>query len=194
MGMGGLWENLYDVLFQPGIAMRRIAADRPVAQALVTFFISVLIPTVGMYFAFRSDGMGKLFYIVILLQAIGSFLAWFSGAAILHLIAECFGGRGTALGLFTALGFAHLPRILAIPLVVVAMLLPAGGATVLVAITSLFILFWTMALAVIAIKGAHEMSTAKALLALLTPFLTLTVVVVALVAFCGTAIWTEMFW
>jgi hypothetical protein len=56
------------------------------------------------------------------------FAMWFVGAAVLQLIAEFFGGRGSGLGLFAAIGFAHLPLIFMVPLAVAAMLLPSGAA------------------------------------------------------------------
>jgi len=180
-------ENLYDVLFRPAAAMRQIAAARMIGQAMAAFLLSVLIPAVAAYFAFRTGSMAKLLSLVLVGQTLGSLLFWFCGSATLSLIAEFFGGRGTAVGLFAALGFTHAPRIFAVPFLVLAMLLPGIGSTVMTAIVSLAILFWTLTLDVLAIKGAYELTGAKAVLVLMTPLLVVGAAAIVFLVFVGTA-------
>lgn len=184
--MGHFLENLYDVLFHPADAMRRLAAHKPVGEALAAFLLSVLIPAGVVYFAFKEGSLTKMLNTILLLQIVGGLFLWFSGSAILSLIAEFFGGRGTAMGLFVALGFAQLPRIMVAPLGVLVMLLPPGVFTFGAVLMSLVILFWILALDVAAIKGAHELSSAKAVLVLVTPLLAITAAALFAIVFIGT--------
>jgi hypothetical protein len=186
--MDKLYETLYDVLFQPRKAMREIAADRKVGQALLVFLVSVLIPVWALYFGLKAAGMPKVVHIIIAVQLLGSLVMWVAGTALWHLIAEFFGGRGTAIGLFTALGFAHIPRILLVPLWVLAALLPVGVRPLIMAVTGLGVMLWTLALDVEAIRGAHDISGTKAVLVLLTPIVAVALAVLVMVVFVGASL------
>lgn len=192
--MAQFFDNIYDAVFDPTSGMRRIAAQRPLGQSLVAVFFSIVIPTATLLFSATSDSMEKMFTIVILLQTIGSFLVWFIGTAILGLIAELFGGKGSSLGLFTAMGFAHIPRIIVVPLLVLASLLSSEAGAVLGAVAVVGVLCWTLFLDVAAIKGAYELSTAKATLVLITPLLVITMLVITIAVFLGTACLSGQFW
>lgn len=187
MTVGRFLETLYDVLFNPVAAMRHIAEEKAIGQALAAFLLSVLLPAVTGYLVLKTTGMAKMLNVMLLAHTLGSLMVWFIGAAVIHLIAECFGGRGTALGLLAAMGFAHVPRILAVPLGMLALAVPGGGTAVLLAVTVLIVVGWTLFLNVAAIKGAHGFGGAKAVLVLLTPFLALGAAIVAMVIFIGTA-------
>jgi hypothetical protein len=190
--MGSFLELLYDVLFSPAAAMRQIAARRTVGQAVAAFLLSIVIPALAIYFAVQSSATarwtGALFAVAVCLR----FAMWFVGAAVLQLIAEFFGGRGSGLGLFAAIGFAHLPLIFMVPLAVAAMLLPSGAAPPALAAGGLALVFWVLALTVVAIQGAHELSAAKAVLVLLTPFLALALAAFAAAVFIGAALWPQL--
>ncbi|SDF16286.1 Yip1 family protein [Sporolituus thermophilus] len=181
--MGQLLETLYDVLFHPTAAMRRVASEKRVGQAVLVFLVSVLLPVWGLYFGLKAAGMPQTISVVVLFQLLGSLLLWVIGAGLLHLIAEFFGGRGSALGLFAALGFAQFPRIFIVPLWVLAALLPDGARPLAMAASALFILFWILALHVVAIKGAHALGGAKAALVLAIPFLAAMAIVAMIVIF-----------
>lgn len=194
MTVGRFLETLYDVLFQPTAAMRQIAEQKALGQALAAFLLSVLIPAAAGYLVLQTTGMAKMLNVLLLVHTLGSLAAWFAGAAVLHLIAECFGGRGTALGLLAAMGFAHVPRLLAVPLGVLAMASPGGAAGVLVAVTALLVAGWTLFLNVAAIRGAHGLSGAKAVLVLVTPLLAAGAAAVATMIFIGTAFLPGRIW
>ncbi len=187
--MGPFLEILYDVLFSPAAAMRQIAARQPVGQAFGAFLLSVLIPAGAAYFVLQTFGAGKFSGAAIFVAIAARLAAWFVGAAILQLVAEFYGGRGTALGLFAAIGFAHLPAIFVVPLAVAALLLPAGAAAIVLAAGGLVLLLWILSLVVVAIQGAHGFGAAKAVLVLLTPLLAAAAVAVAVAVFVGTAFW-----
>lgn len=181
--MGYLLEILYDVLFHPVAAMDNIASRRLVGKGLIVFIISILLPSWAMWFGLKATGIGQAVNVIVIMHMIGSLLLWFFGAALLHLIAEFFGGRGTAMGLFAALGFAQFPRVFMVPLWVVAAVLPEDIRPVIMGISALVILFWVLALHVAALKGAYGMGGIKATLVLIMPFLVLTLFAVAMVTF-----------
>jgi hypothetical protein len=187
--MGPFLEILYDVLFSPMAAMRRIAAGRLVGQAFGAFLLSVLIPAGAMYFVLQTFGAGKFAGAALFVAVAGRLAVWFVGSAVLQLIAEFYGGQGTALGLFAAIGFAHLPGIFFVPLAVAALLLPSGAAAVVLAVGVLVLVFWFLSLVVMAIRGAHSLGAAKAVLVLLTPLVAAAAVAVAAAVFVGAALW-----
>jgi hypothetical protein len=91
--MGQFLDTIYDVLFHPASEMRRIADQKLVGQALTAFLLSVLIPAGVVFFALKDGPLSKLINIIVLMQTVGSLFLWFSGSAVLSLIAEFFGGR-----------------------------------------------------------------------------------------------------
>lgn len=190
--MGPFLETLYDVLFSPAAAMRQIAARRPVGQALAAFFLSVLIPAMAVYFALQAAGFTRFAPAIMLVPVTLRLAAWVVGSSVLSLIAEFFGGRGTAMGLFAAIGFAHLPGIFLVPLAVVAMLLPAGAAGVVFVIGGLAVGFWTLALVAVAVDQAHGLGMVKAVLVLLTPLFLLAAAGLVFAAFVGAALWPRL--
>lgn len=187
--MGPFLELLYDVLFSPAAAMRQIAARRPVGQAVAAFLLSIVIPAMAIYFVVQSTAAGRWAGAFFAVAVCVRFAMWFVGSAVLQLIAEFFGGRGSALGLFAAIGFAHVPLIFMVPLAVAAMLLPSGLGPLALAAGGLALVFWVLGLTVVAIQGAHGLSAAKAVLVLLTPLLALGLATFAAAVFIGAALW-----
>ncbi|MDT8902809.1 Yip1 family protein [Anaeroselena agilis] len=187
--MGPFLELLYDVIFSPAAAMRQIAARRPVGQAFVAFLLSIIIPAGAIYFALQATAAGKFAGAFFAGAVCVRLVMWFVGSAVLQLIAEFFGGRGTAVGLFAAIGFAHLPFIFAVPLAVAGLLLPQGAAATVFAVGVLVLIFWVLGLTVVAIQGVHGLSAAKAVLVLLTPLLAAGAAALAAVVFVGAALW-----
>jgi len=169
--MASLLEILYDVLFQPATGMKNIAEQKNVGQSLVVFLLSILIPIWALYLGLKATGMLAMIHVLIVLKIVGSTIMWIMGAAIWHLIAELVGGRGTAVGLFTALGFAHAPRIFIVPLWALIAVMPASSKTVLLTIAVLAIMVWSLSLDVVAIKEVHQLSASKAVLVMITPLL-----------------------
>lgn len=189
--MEQFFENIYGVIIQPGVAMRRIAVQKPVVQALVVFALSVLIPTGTFYLAFETDNFGNMLLVIILALTMGGLVVWFSVAAILSMIAEFFGGSGSAKGLFVAMGFAQTPRILATPFFVLARLFPGSVFSSAANFVFMITFFWIMVLDVIAIKQAHDFGSAKAVLVFVIPLLVVVLAVLALMFYAGTAVLSD---
>ena len=171
--MGSIWDILYDLLFEPRSAMRTIAEKKNAGQAVFIATLSVLLPILALSFGIKDTSMVTMIYVMMGIKIVASILVWMIGSAIWHLIAEFFGGRGTAIGLFSALGFAHFPRIFIVPLWALITLMPESSKIILMVITVLAILFWSLTLDVLAIKEVHQLSTAKSVLVVMMPILLL---------------------
>ena len=192
--MGNLFEVLYDVLFQPQIAMRTIADNKNIPQALVVFFVSIIIPIWAMYFGLQAAGMSMMIHLFIGVKIVGSMMMWFMGTAVWHLLAEFYGGKGTALGLFSTLGFAYFPQILIVPFWVVAALLPVSMKTIMMTLSALIILGWCLFLSITAMKEVYQFSAAKAVLVMLTPLLVMVLVCGIAFTFLGSALTQMPMW
>lgn len=184
--MGNFLETIYDVLFRPKTAMEYIAEKKLTGQALAMFTIGMLVPVWALYMG--TKGAPGIPIGMFAVHFIGSLLLWIVGASILNFIAELAGGQGTAVGLFAALGFSHLPRVVVIPLAVIAALLPEGLRGIAFGIIGLLAVIWTLSLTVAAIRGAHRLSGARAVLVLLAPLLALIGATIAVVIFLGSAL------
>ncbi len=186
--MGDFLENLYDILFQPLQGMKSIAARRLTGQAVVALLLSVLIPAWPIYFFLKEINMPILIHLIIIVQILGSFILWFVGVAILHLIAEMAGGRGTAAGLLAAMGFSHVPRIFLVPGWVVTILMPAGIRPLLFAVLGIMTAVWTLGLAMVAIRANYDFSPSKAIVVLITPLLALIAAFLVIAILLGAAL------
>lgn len=183
--MGTILEDIYDVLFQPRAALARIANQAKLSSALVVFLVCVFVPMWAICLGMQVAGSPTSVGFIMVVQAIGSVAVWLIGTAVWHLCAELFGGRGSAVGLLTALGFAHFPRIFIVPLWVLATWLPAAISPLFLGGAGVVIAFWTISLEVLAISGAYEISRTKAVLVLLTPVLFMAIAAVILVFMAG---------
>ncbi len=192
--MGNVFDALYDVLFQPKIAMKMIAEQKKISQAVIVFFLSLVIPLWALYFGMQDVGMSAMVPFVIGFKIVSSMLMWFMGAAVWHLIAEFLGGRGTGVGLFTTLGFAQFPQVFIVPLWVIAALLPVSLKSIMMAIAALTIFSWSFFLTITAIKEVYEFSTAKAMLVMITPILVILVVCAIAFTFIGSAVTQMPMW
>ena len=171
--MVAIWDILYDLVFEPRNAMRAIAEQKNAGQAVIIALISIVIPILAVSFGLKDKSLAAVVPVMIGIKIVASLLVWMMGAALWSLIAEFFGGKGTAIGLFAGLGFAHLPRIFIVPLWALSALMPESSQTLLMVISVLLILFWSVNLDVIAIKEIHQLSTAKAILVMMMPMLML---------------------
>jgi len=179
--MGSLYETLYDILFQPQVGMRNIAERKNVGQAFLVFLPCMIIPIWTFINAFHVNEMAKMMNIMIVFEVIGGMVIWILGATIWNLIAELFGGRGSVVSLFTALGFIHIIRLAIIPLWALVSFMPENSKTFLTMLSMLSVISWAFYLDFIAIKEVHQLSTAKAVLVMITPIL-----VVGLLCIIGT--------
>jgi hypothetical protein len=183
--MNTLFENVYDVLFAPRAALKRIAAKPPITQAALVFLLSVLIPVIPMYFTMGANThFAAGFFIIIQLSV--SFLMWFMGAAVWGLMAEFLGGTGRSSSLFAALGFAHIPRIFLVPGIMVVSIMPPAVKQILEVILFVGVLIWSLILDITAIRESYTLSGAKSSLVLLMPMLLMLLIMTIAAIAAGT--------
>lgn len=192
--MGSLFETIYDILFEPHTGMRNVAERKCVGQSFVAFLLSILLPIWALYFGFKAAGMLTMINMMIGFKVFGSMILWIMGAAVWHLIAEFLGGQGTAIGLFAAMGFAHIPRIFIVPLWALTAVMPAGGRAVIMAVSVLAVMFWSFYLDVVAIKEVHQLPAAKAVLVMIMPLVVIGLLLAVLFAFIGSSFMHVPMW
>ena len=166
--MGQWLEVLYDVLFHPKSAMREISERQLIGQSLIVFVLSVVLPGIALLPALADS---PLAIVAVGLYITGSLVLWLAGTAILHFIAELYGGRGTATGLFAAFGFSQLPRLLMAPLWLVTALFSDSIRALVTGTGSVVVILWILALHMKALEAGYGFSPVKAILVLATPFL-----------------------
>ncbi|MGE5486152.1 MAG: Yip1 family protein [Ignavibacteriales bacterium] len=163
----GFLDAVYGVIFLPAVTFRTLAQHRPaVWRSLLMITLTCLIQsTISIL---RSAGTGKLashtgLTVVIGLTGVAvGIAAGFFGAAALHLFAELFGGRGSAVMLFSLVGMCQVPLLLT----GVAALIPQG----LIGDLATFGLgLWATALLIIAVRESEGLSTGRAIAAYFTP-------------------------
>lgn len=190
--MTNIMETLYDVIFEPAKAMKDIAGGKKVKQAFIAFFVSTILPvwalSNGLSIANRID----FTMMISILHVFGSLLIWFTGAAVFGLTAELFGGQGSVAGLFSAMGFIHIPKLFAIPLWALSILLPPGVRPFWQVAGIVMIAIWTLYLEIAAIKGAYRITGSKAVLVLLFPAAVMLLMLVLAAIFLGVSAMSAM--
>lgn len=186
--MGSFLETVYDVLFNPKQAMRYIAEKKLIGQALAMFSIGMLVPVWAIYAGVKGTSGVSVLGLLFIVHVIGSLVLWVFSAAVLSFIAELAGGRGTAVGLFSALGFSHLPKIVVTPLWVIAALLPIGVQATAFGLVGMITVIWMLVLHVAALQGAFALSGVRAVLVLSAPLLVSIGAIVAIIIFAGSAL------
>ncbi len=181
--MGHVLEILYDVLFQPSAAMSQVSGRRLIGKGFAVFLLSILLPSLAMWLGMRESGLGAAGSAIIILHIAGSLALWIAGTALLHFIAEFYGGRGMVTGLFAALGFAQLPRIFIVPCWLIATLLPDGMRSLMMGLSTAIVLLWVLMLHVKALEATYGFHKIKAVLVLATPFLAMLAFVVLVAVF-----------
>jgi hypothetical protein len=176
-------ETLYLLVTQPSRAFRTALDVRPAGLAAAVFVWALVARTVGSM-VHTGGGLGALLFWL----ASSGFLALillFAGTALIHLVADFLGGRGSGSALFLALALSFLPMVF-LPATAIA-----GEVPYLVG--RLVILVWQVSLMVVAIREVYRFETLRALATFLTPLLGLLLagVLVILVSLAGLAFYLK---
>lgn len=194
----GFLELVYGVLFEPVQTMRKVAERPPlVLTVLIVTILSLLGTLMGLLTASKvvgqsllSASMGQLAPVVQALIPLGAvlgllwgYLKWLGYSAVLHLIADLLGGRGSARGVFAAAGLAVLPSILLVPVEFMAYRFASGaGATTLTGLASLAVAVWSLVLLVIGVREVHGLSNGRAALVVFSPLLAFALLIILILA------------
>lgn len=184
------YDIIYGVLFEPVQTMKRVAQQPPLAATLVIVIALSLISLLTSLYTSAHGGsanlgleMGlpmaraKMFSealraaapMLAILGAIFYFVKWFFYSALLHLLADFYGGKGNARTVFVVYGLAGLPAVFLIPLDVLTTMVLPNLATLVNTLASLTVLVWGFILLTIGIREAHLLSTGRAVAVILTP-------------------------
>lgn len=190
---GSFLDNLYGALFAPRRTFAALAAEPPLGQAIVLFVIVNVVSaaaTNSRLLGSTAD-RGSLLAPPALFLALlaSSFILWFLATAILHLLAEFMGGRGSGLTLFALLSFAEAPALLNGPI----RLLRATPLTALAPVASLAVFLWTLWLTVEAVGAAHHLPLKRSLPAVGLPLIALVVLGILLVIAVGAVFTLPLF-
>ena len=164
-------ESVYDALFKPAIAMRQIAAEKNLKHSFAVFLLSMAVSLGTLFYGLKLTHMDGMMPVFVFGQIAVGLFQWFLGTAVLALTSELFGGSGSALGLFAARGYTHLPRLFLPVFSLLTIAAGAGGRVFCLSISGLLLFGWTFYLDFQAIKGAYALSGAKAMLVMLFPLL-----------------------
>lgn len=194
----GILDLVYGVLFDPVRAFTGIAHNPPVGAAVVIYLaLNVLDSLTGSlntpgYFREVLPGMTGADFTrrLMPLLAAGNFVLgmvkWLVMAGLLHLVAELYGGKGSARGVFAAYGVAGLPALLLVPVhVVLFFLVPGTTRTVIASLLGLGVFAWSTVLLVIGVREVHRFGTGQAVLTVFSPALASVVLVLLLVLTAG---------
>lgn len=167
--MNNFVATVYDVLFQPGVAMLQIAVNRPLWQAFAVFMVTTIVVVLTELFSLRTTALHNIGLYLMVVQTSISMIWLIAETAILHLIAELLGGRGSVVGLLCTIAFAYLPQVLFAPLGVLLVIMPTGIGAVVAVLLWLVIAAWVISLKIAAIKGTYELPASKAVIIFITP-------------------------
>lgn len=178
-GRDTFFELLYGVLFTPAATFARIARGHPLGAAVLVFLITQLLSAVAAGYVAGDElpaaVRSALPFVLFPLSLLGGAAGWFLSAAVLHLLAEFFGGTGRGYHLFVALGFTGLPGIFLAP----AALLARGRLEWIYNFLALVVFVWSVVLMVNAVQAVHGLSTGRAVLTILVPVAALIVFLIA---------------
>ncbi len=194
-----VYDIIYGTLFEPVKTMKMIVQKPPVGTTVIIIVLLSLVELLtGLYTSTRGGpsnlglDMGMPFRqamefsralraaapVLAVLGVLFYFIKWFFYSALLHLLAEFFGGQGKARTVFTVYGLASLPTVFFIPLNVLAILLFPSVSTAVTTIAGLGVFIWGVILLTIGLREAHQMSTGRTLAVIFTPMVTALVLVV----------------
>ena len=180
----GFLELVYGVLFEPVPAFSRVVKHLPVGQTVLIFtLVNLLLAVAGGLLAPRflppfapAPGhvmvmMKTMTLVFALVGVVFQFMKWFVYSALLHLLAEFFGGRGRAAGVWVVAGLASLPEIFLVPVNLLLLILGVKGFTLslVMYLFGLIVLIWGMALLILGIRAEHALSTGRAVAVVLLP-------------------------
>ncbi len=162
-------DLVYETLTSPSRALRRVTEERSFLKVMFLVLLALLSQTVGSLFKqeLNLPTVQISLTIGLLAKFITLLLIWFIGAAILHFVAEAWGGEGTSLNLFITLGVSFIPQIFIAPITILSSVF--GDLEVLIYDTFWLVIFiWSIWLVLLALKETYLFSSGQALVTLVT--------------------------
>lgn len=199
----GILDIIYGILFEPVQTFARFAQKPPIVSIVIIFLALNLAEVfAGLYttpvymdkisgwpeIAGTGANQAMLSFVAIV-GFLFSIIKWFFMAGLLHLLAELYGGHGKASSVWVVYGAAGLPAIFMIPLQIGTSLLNTGGLYGFIAgLTALGLYVWCVILLIIGLREVHHITTGRAVLVVITPWLMLLFLLLVILIFIGTAV------
>lgn len=183
-------ELLFDYFEDHTQAAAHISQRRPVAFGVLCFALGALS-------LFVAQGLsGRLFPLSFTWPSLGLMFLWelatgFLLAAVVHLILDLGGVKGSGAGLFIQLGMANLAWTVAVPLVLVLRLLFPRSS---LALTAAFFAIGLLSLTLKArgLQDNYHITSAKAWVTLGLPYLVMLVAVVLAVSLAAVVLFLQV--
>jgi len=198
-------DIVYGVLFDPVRTFVGFAQKPPIVAVIIIFLALNLAEAIISLFTapVYFDNIGGLPGLAEAgtKQALISFVAlagfsfalikWFLMAGLLHLLAELYGGRGTARSVWAVYGVAGLPAVVMIPVQLLITLFTSGDLTdFITGLIALGLYVWGVLLLIIGLREVHLLSTGRAVLTVITPGLMVLLLTLVNIIFIGSALST----
>ena len=194
----GLMGLVYGALFNPWRTFGVVARKPPVGLALLILLAAMVCSTLYGIIEMDTNSLdfssefgvdplsvnadavsGFTWSVFVLFIMFIYFIILFVYSGYLHLAGEILGGRGSARGVYVAVCLSQLPYVVAIPFMVLAPILGIVG-NVLLFLIKIGVAFWAMAIQVIGMIRVLQLSTGRAILAVLSPILLVLLFIVLL--------------
>ena len=198
----GILDIVYGVLFEPGETFARFAQEPPLVSIVIIFLVLNLAGvltgfyTTPVYLDRISEWPGiagpganqAMLSFVAIFGFLLSAIKWFFMAGLLHLLAELYGGTGTAKSVWAVYGAAGLPVLFMLPLQIGAGLFNTGmWYDFITGLLTLGLYIWCVVLLVIGLREVHHITTGRAVLVVITPWLMLAFLLLVSLIFIGIA-------
>ncbi len=201
----GILEIFYGVLFEPARTFAGFAQKPPIftitiifvafnlAEALTDIFTTpVYLDKIGELPGIAGAGAKQaMLSFAVIAGFLFSLIKWFFMAGLLHLLAELYGGNGTARSVWAVYGVAGLPAVFMIPVQIIISLFTTGESFDYIAgLLTLGLYAWGVILLIIGLREVHHFSTGRAVFTVVTPGLMLLFLTMITLIFIGTTVST----
>jgi len=159
MTFGEYFKQGIELIKLNGDTAKKLAADE---KAFLTAILFIVIG--GLASAIGSLNLGAL-----VAGPIAIIVMYFIIVGVFHLLAKLFGGKGTYMGLFRAMGIASILGWVTVVPIIGPILSP-------------LVLIWSIVMDVVIIKNVHELSTGKAVWVVIIPLVIIGIIMIALAA------------
>ncbi len=184
-------ELIFDYFEDHVRAASAIEQRRPVALGVIGFLVGAVSLFVSQALAQRLTLL-SFSYTSCLLVVVGRLAAGFALAAVVHLILEMGGVRGSAASLFVQLGLADLAWAVAVPLVILLRLVYPGSTW---PATGLFAVLWLLTLSLKArgLTDTYHVSTGRAWITLILPYAAVVVASLLMLSLAAVELAVQLF-
>ncbi len=184
-------DYIYGTLTGPGKTMALLAVRRPVGMGIAVFMLVNVFSSLTALLGEEWQGLNGDLNLapampaIFMISFLVTFLLWFVGLGVYHLLAELFGGEGSIKSLIATQGFAQLPAILVVPFAFLSIFL---GDWLAILATFCFGI-WTLCLSVIGVRCSYGLSVGRSIMVVILPILITIAVFIALAILVFAALW-----